>query len=76
MIKLFTQPACKPCRDTKDLLDDLGIEYETIDVATNDAARDFLVETLGVKQTPVVLLDDATFWSGFDKDRIKALAQE
>ncbi|RYE91762.1 MAG: hypothetical protein EOO77_47750 [Oxalobacteraceae bacterium] len=45
-------------------------------VTHNEAKAEALIATLIAEALERWLLDDATFWSGFDKERITALAQE
>lgn len=61
--------------DTKELMDDLGIDYETINVREKEEALIFLKNVLGVRSTPVVLLDNGDFWTGFDRQRIESLCE-
>lgn len=70
-ITVYTKPACVQCNATYKALDKQGLDYETVDISTDDAARD-LVMALGYLQAPVVIVGD-DHWSGFRPDRIKAL---
>lgn len=69
-ITVYTKPKCNSCDQTKRRLDKHGIEYETVDVTEDDAAREFVTDRLGYRQMPVVVVDENTHWSGF---RIEAL---
>ncbi|EJZ82511.1 glutaredoxin-like protein NrdH [Corynebacterium otitidis] len=73
-ITLYTKPACMQCNATKKALDRAGLDYEQVDVSTDDEARDYVL-ALGYLQAPVVEAD-GEHWSGFRPERIKALAQE
>ena len=73
-ITLYTKPACMQCNATKNALDRAGLDYEQVDVSTDDEARDYVL-ALGYLQAPVVEAD-GEHWSGFRPERIKALAQE
>ena len=73
-ITLYTKPACIQCNATKKALDRAGLDYEQVDVSTDDEARDYVL-ALGYLQAPVVEAD-GEHWSGFRPERIKALAQE
>ena len=53
-------------------LDKNGIDYTTVDV-TEDAAALARIKELGYMQAPVVIAGDE-HWSGFQPDRINALA--
>lgn len=71
-ITVYTKPTCGPCTATKRAMDKHGIEYEVVDLSTDDAARARVVE-LGYSSAPVVVAGDE-HWSGFRPERIKALA--
>lgn len=69
-----SQPACVQCHATYRALDSKGLEYTVIDISQNDAARDYVVEELGYRQAPVVVIDDEDHWSGFRPDQISRIA--
>lgn len=71
-IKVFSKPACVQCTATYRALDKYGLEYEVVDLSTDDAALAHIT-SLGFQQAPVVI-DDADAWSGFRPDKIKATA--
>ena len=73
-ITLYTKPACMQCNATKKALDRAGLDYEQVDVSTDDEARDYVL-ALGYLQVPVVEAD-GEHWSGFRPERIKALARQ
>lgn len=73
-ITVYTKPACVQCHATYKALDKQGLDYQVIDISTDDAARD-CVMALGYLQAPVVVAG-SEHWSGFRPDRIKALAKE
>lgn len=73
-ITLYTKPACMQCNATKKALDRAGLDYEQVDVSTDDEAHDYVL-ALGYLQAPVVEAN-GEHWSGFRPERIKALAQE
>ena len=73
-ITLYTKPACMQCNATKKALDRAGLDYEQVDVSTDDEARDYVL-ALGYLQAPVVEAN-GEHWSGFRPERIKALVQE
>ena len=71
-ITVYTKPACVQCEATYQALDKEGIDYAVVDITENPEARDRL-RSLGYLQAPVVIAGDQ-HWSGFRRDRIKALA--
>lgn len=72
-ITVYTKPACVQCHTTYKALDKQGLDYQVIDISTDDTARDYVM-ALGYLQAPVVVAGDDDHWSGFRPDRIKALA--
>lgn len=72
MVIVYTKPGCVQCERTKRLMDSLGIIYETVDVSTNQEARENLIAQ-GYSQMPIVHTQDGE-WSGFRPDKIKELA--
>ncbi|GAB86886.1 glutaredoxin-like protein NrdH (plasmid) [Gordonia rubripertincta] len=71
-ITVYTKPACVQCNATYKALDKQGLEYEVVDISTDDAARDYVM-SLGYLQAPVVVAGDE-HWSGFRPDHIRRLA--
>lgn len=72
MVTLFTKSGCVQCVATYRKLTAKGIAFETVDVSADENALEF-VKSLGYSQVPVVVVGDH-HWSGFDPDRIDALA--
>lgn len=73
MVTVFTSPSCQPCRISKKILNDLGVEFVERDVSTDLEALE-MAKNLGYNSSPVVLLDTGEHWQGLDPDRLKALA--
>ena len=73
-IIVYTKPECNNCDQTKRRLNKHGIEYTTVDVTEDAAAREFVTDGLGYRQMPVVVVDESTRWSGFRIDAIDKLA--
>ncbi|AFR51462.1 glutaredoxin-like protein NrdH [Gordonia sp. KTR9] len=71
-ITVYTKPACVQCNATYKALDKQGLDYQVVDISTDDTARDYVM-SLGYLQAPVVVAGDE-HWSGFRPDRVKALA--
>ena len=59
-IKMFGAEWCGDCRRTKKQLDELGIDYEYIDLVADPAAADVAKEISGRTNIPVVLYPDAS----------------
>ena len=71
-ITVYTKPACVQCTATYRALDKAGITYTTVDITTDEEAREYVL-SLGYLQAPVVVIDGTDHWSGFRPDRIKTL---
>jgi glutaredoxin-like protein NrdH len=72
LVTVYTKPGCVQCIATFRRLDAKGIEYRPIDM-TEDASALEKVKSLGYLQAPVIVAGDE-HWSGFDPNRIDALA--
>ncbi|TBT82793.1 glutaredoxin-like protein NrdH [Propioniciclava sinopodophylli] len=72
-ITVYSKPACVQCTATYRAMDKLGLHYEVIDLAEDEAAL-LDVMAMGYQQVPVVV-DGDDHWAGFRPDRIKAAAQ-
>lgn len=74
-VTVYSKPRCSQCEDTKRLLKKKGIEYEEINLAQNPDALDYVKNTLGFTQAPVVDAGNAV-WSGFKPERIEKLDED
>ena len=71
-VTVYSKPACVQCTMTTRALDAQGVEYEIFDVTADEKALQ-TVKDLGYLQAPVVVAG-ADHWSGFQPDRLKAIA--
>jgi glutaredoxin-like protein NrdH len=72
MTTVYTKPNCVQCDATKRLMDKLGVEYATVDIADNPQELEKLIQ-MGYRSAPVVITDDDS-WAGFQPDKISNLA--
>lgn len=72
-VTVFSTPNCFPCRLTKRKLSELGILFTERDV-TRDEEANQIVQELGYKSVPVVLLSNGEHWQGFDPVRLEDLS--
>lgn len=70
-ITVYSKPACVQCVATYRALDRLGLDYEVVDLSTEEGALAEVL-ALGYQQAPVVRSGDV-HWSGFRPDKIKEL---
>ena len=71
-VTVYTKKNCPQCIMTKQYMDTLDIEYETIDVADNEEARAY-VKSLGFQTLPVVVVESGEAWFGFRPENIDLL---
>lgn len=69
---IYTLPSCVQCDSTKRLMTREHIEYDVVDLSTDEKAMEF-VKSLGYSAAPVVVAGDK-HWSGFKLDQIMSLA--
>ena len=85
-ITVFSKNACVQCNGTYTKLDKLRLPYEVVNAELDLDAQKFVVETLGYRQMPVVLVHEGPwnefvptddnkddFWFGHRPDRLTAL---
>jgi glutaredoxin 3 len=53
-VRLFIKPYCSWCHKAMNWLDDHDVEYETLDVISNDAAYEEMVRLSGQELAPVL----------------------
>lgn len=74
MITVFSKPGCVKCTVTGRALASKGLqegtdwEYRDLTLPENAAALEWVMEDLGYKQAPIVVVDDETHWSDFRPD--------
>lgn len=62
-VLIYSADWCKYCQIAKRTMDTAGIEYQEIDVDSNDLAGMFLQDN-GFKTIPVLLVDGDKFYKG------------
>ena len=67
---VYSKPSCVQCTATYRALDAKGIEYTVVDLTTNPAALEYVMDELGYSAAPVVVASDQDHWSGFRPDLI------
>lgn len=69
-IKIYSTPSCPYCIRLKQFLRDNNINFEDVDVSSNQLKAEEMVQKSGQMGVPVVDIDGEII-IGFDKDRIK-----
>lgn len=72
MIKVYSTSACPYCVTLKAYLKEHGIEFEDIDVSSDEKAAKEMIEKSGQMGVPVVDINDEIV-VGFDREMIKTL---
>lgn len=72
-IKIYTTSNCPYCAQAKQYLTSKGIEFENLDVTTDENARQEMIDKSGQMGVPVIMVDEQMV-VGFDRAKIsKAL---
>lgn len=72
-VAVYSTPSCPYCIRAKQFLKDKNVEFENIDVSTDEAKADEMIKKSGQMGVPVLDIDGQII-IGFDKERIaKAL---
>lgn len=72
-IIVYTKNGCPQCEMTKNVLKNEGLEYEAINVEEDEKAFDYIVNTLGLRQMPVVVVEGQQPFTGFRPDKLQEL---
>ncbi|MCP6720292.1 MAG: glutaredoxin family protein [Patescibacteria group bacterium] len=71
-ITVYTTPTCVYCKMIKSFLKDQNIDYSEKDVASDDKAREEMIQKSGQLGVPVVDVDGKII-VGFDKKKLSEL---
>jgi glutaredoxin-like YruB-family protein len=71
-VKVYSTQGCNNCRMTKELLKSKNIEFEDINIAENEEARNWLIEKTGYIGAPVIQIGEE-FITGFYRKKIENL---
>ncbi|MBU1118748.1 glutathione S-transferase N-terminal domain-containing protein [Patescibacteria group bacterium] len=77
-VKVYSTPTCPYCKLAKDFLGEKDVEFEEIDVATNQEAAEEMVKKSGQMGVPVIIVakdDKEEVIVGFDKDKLVELLE-
>ena len=70
-VKVYSTPTCPWCMRTKDFLKQNNIIFTDIDVSSNQAVAEDMIQKSGQMGVPVVEIEGEII-VGFDKEKIKA----
>lgn len=72
-ITVYSRPDCQPCKATIRKLNELGADYQKVNLTEDPEALDY-VKSLGYTGAPVVVAGER-HWAGYSPDKImKAVA--
>ena len=71
-VTIYSTPRCHNCHEIKEYLTSRHIEFEEIDLASNEEARDMIIEKTGHLGAPIVRIGDE-FIFGFDRKKMEEL---
>ena len=69
-VRIYSTPICPFCKRAKEFFKKHNVEYEDINVAENEKARDELVEKSGQMSVPVIEVGDKII-VGFDEQELR-----
>lgn len=72
MVTIYTTPTCVYCRMAKEYFKTNNVEYTELNVATDEAARNAMVEKSGQMGVPVIEVD-GNIVIGFDQELLADL---
>ena len=74
-VRLFIKPYCGWCHEAQDWLEERGIEFETLDVTSDRAARQEMLELSGQTIAPVIEVDGEIL-ADFDTGQLDAFCKK
>ncbi|MBU4345934.1 MAG: glutathione S-transferase N-terminal domain-containing protein [Candidatus Omnitrophica bacterium] len=69
-IRVYSTPTCAYCIRAKQFLQENNINFENVDVSSNQAQAEEMIQKSGQMGVPVIDIDGEII-VGFDKERIK-----
>lgn len=67
-VKIYRTNYCPYCDRAERLFDEMGVDYEEIDVTHDDETRDELLERTGMRTVPQIFIDGEIV-GGYDEVR-------
>lgn len=68
-VTIYTTPSCVYCKMTKEFFSDNNVEYKELNVASDEVARNEMVDKSGQLGVPVIDVDGRII-IGFDKPKL------
>ena len=73
-VTVYTTPTCPQCDMTKKTLTRGGVQFDVVDLSTDEAAMKYVTNELGYNAAPVVVAG-TQHWSGFRHGAIQNLVK-
>ncbi len=74
-VKVYSTPTCPYCKQAKAFLKEKKVDFEDIDVSTDEAAGKEMVEKSGQMGVPVIDIDGKML-VGFEQEKIEELLKK
>ena len=72
-VKIYSTPTCPFCKKAKAFFKEHNIEYEDVNVAGDEKARDEMIEKSGQMSVPVIEIGDKIIVGFYEQGLKKAL---
>ena len=72
-VKIYSTPTCPFCKKAKAFFKEHNIEYEDVNVAGDEKARDEMIEKSGQMSVPVIEIGDKIIIGFYEQGLKKAL---
>lgn len=72
-IKVYTKNGCPQCDMTKNVLNGEGINFKLFNIEEDGDAYEYIVNTLQLRQMPVIVAEGKEPFTGFQPDKLLAL---
>ena len=73
-VRVYSTPRCHNCHEIKEFLTAKHVEFEEIDLASNDAARAMIIDKTGHLGAPIVQIG-SEFIFGYDPKKMESLLE-
>lgn len=70
LVKIYSTPTCPYCIRAKQYLKENAVNFEDVDISTNEEAAEEMIKISGQMGVPVIDIEGELI-VGFDKERIK-----
>ncbi|QBJ01143.1 NrdH-like glutaredoxin [Mycobacterium phage Arissanae] len=72
-ITIYTQPGCRPCHRVQEKLEEAGLDYDVVNLLTNEEAKTYVTKVLNATSVPVIVSDVRDPIIGYQPDELADL---